>query len=254
MPISRLRKVLATIGLSCVLAQPLAAEDKAFTLQVAPDLMESGLVNYIVPRFSMKTGIRVTVEPLDAAPGSAAQFGPDVGAPVIARAGTDYGIAVPENDAGAVRFEAWLRGEVGQRTMAAFAPETGASFEPVTDRPEPEPDLDMSVDVSRGIELSLAHCGRCHVIGPQNRMNGIDSTPSFGVLRTLSDWQRRFETFYLLNPHPAFTQITEVTEAFPLNRPSPIVPVEITLEDLDEILAFVARMEPAELGAPIRHQ
>ena len=70
----------------------------------------------------------------------------------------------------------------------------------------------------------------------------------------MSNWQERFETFYVLNPHPAFTQIDEVPPPFDPARPSPIHPVEMTLEDLDEILGYVATMTPADLGAPIRHQ
>lgn len=230
------------------------AQDKEFTLQAAPELIDSGLVKFLVPRFSMKTQVRVNVVPLDAPRADAVQLAPGSGTLVLARDGTDYLLTVPEGDADATRFGDWLAGEVGQRTVASFVPETGAPFEPVADRPAPKQTLDMSVDISKGIELSLLHCGRCHVIGPQNKMNGIDSTPSFGVLRNLSDWERRFETFYVLNPHPSFTQIEDVTPAFDPERPPPIVPVEMTLEDLEEILAFVARMDPADLGAPIRHQ
>lgn len=254
MPMPRFAKTLAVL-VSCVLpCAPVLAQDKAFTLQAAPELIDSGLIKYLVPRFSMKTGVKVTVAPLDADTAGAAQLAPGGGRLVLARAGTDYLWNAPEGDEDAARFGEWLLGEVGQRTVAAFVPEAGAPFEPAANRPVPEPELDMSVDVSAGIELSLVHCGRCHVIGPQNRMNGIGSTPSFGVLRNLPDWQRRFETFYVLNPHPSFTQIPDVTAAFDPERPSPIVPVELSLEDLDEILAYVARMTPADLGAPIRHQ
>ena len=85
-------------------------------------------------------------------------------------------------------------------------------------------------------------------------MNDIGSTPSFAVLRTLRNWDSRFQAFYALNPHPAFTQVAEVTPPFDRTRPSPIVPVEITLDDLEHILTFVAQIPPADLGAPIRSQ
>ncbi len=40
---------------------------------------------------------------------------------------------------------------------------------------------------------------------------------------------------------------------FDESRPSPIVPLRITLDDLDAILAYVATIEPAQLsGAPKR--
>ena len=86
------------------------------------------------------------------------------------------------------------------------------------------------------------------------RMKGIGSTPSFALLRALSDWPRRFEAFYVLKPHGAFTRIAGVTPPFPIDRPPPIAPVEMSLDELDAILAYVAQMEPADLGAPIRHQ
>ena len=85
-------------------------------------------------------------------------------------------------------------------------------------------------------------------------MSSIDSSPSFFALRSLPDWEDRFQTFYVLNPHPAFTQIADVTPPFPDELPSPIVPVEMTLEDVDAILAFVAALKPADLGAPLQHQ
>ncbi|MDJ0994799.1 MAG: hypothetical protein QNI90_14580 [Dinoroseobacter sp.] len=254
MPTPRILRAFAVTCFSLALSQPVAAQDKEFTLQASPDLIDSGLVKFLVPRFSMKTGVRVTVVPLEAEDPTSAQLAAGGDQLALARDGNDYLLTLPEGDPDAARFGDWLLGEVGQRTIASFTPQSGAAFEAVANRPPPKAELDMSVDVSKGIELSLLHCGRCHVIGPQNRMNDIGSTPSFGVLRNLSDWERRFETFYVLNPHPSFTQIAEVTPAFDPERPSPIVPVELTLEDLEEILAYVARMDPADLGAPIRHQ
>jgi len=258
MPIARIlrrwRHVLALAAICALTGHSAMAQDKSFTLQAAPELIESGLIKHLVPRFSMKTGIRIAVEPLEAPQPDAARLGPGDGDLALARAGADFALALPEGDPHAARFGDWLLGEVGQRTIASFVPPEGAAFEGAANRPEPEPELDMSVDVTQGIALSLTHCGRCHVIGPQNRKGGNASTPSFGVLRTLPDWLRRFETFYVLNPHPAFTEIADVTPAFDPERPPPIVPVEMSLEDLDEILAYVARMEPADLGAPIRHQ
>jgi hypothetical protein len=254
MPTHGLRRVFTLFATSFLFVQAAAAQDKAFTLQADAALIESGLVRYLVPRFSMKTGVQVKVTDLDTPSADAAQLAPGAGTLALARSGVDYLISVPEGDAHAARFSDWLLGEIGQRTVAAFVPDVGAPFDAAANRPAPKPKLDMTRDISRGIELSLTHCGRCHVIGPQNRMNGIDSTPSFGVLRSLADWERRFETFYVLNPHPSFTQIPDVTAAFDPARPSPIVPVQLSLDDLDEILAYVARMKPADLGAPIRHQ
>jgi hypothetical protein len=85
-------------------------------------------------------------------------------------------------------------------------------------------------------------------------MNAIGSTPSFFALRSLSDWEARFAAFFALNPHPSFTQVTGVTEPFAEDRPPPIVPITLSLEDLEAILAYVAALEAADLGAPLVHQ
>ena len=68
-------------------------------------------------------------------------------------------------------------------------------------------------DYAPGEKLTLLHCGRCHVVSERNRFGGIGSTPSFAALRGAADWEERFRAFYALNPHPAFTQIPDVTSA-----------------------------------------
>lgn len=107
-------------------------------------------------------------------------------------------------------------------------------------------------DFAPGERLAMIHCGRCHVIGPRNRMGGIGSTPSFAALRTLDDWRDRFAVFYTLNPHPAFTQIPDVTPPFPEERPSPIAPVVLSLDDLERITGYAETVEPRDLGSPVR--
>ena len=115
-------------------------------------------------------------------------------------------------------------------------------------------EVSMDGDASVGEKLSFIHCGRCHVIGERNRMSGISSTPSFGLLRTFDDWTERFSAFYVLKPHPAFTQVADVTPPFDISRPPPIAPLEMTVEDIEAIVAYVASIPPADLGAPIQHQ
>ena len=85
-------------------------------------------------------------------------------------------------------------------------------------------------------------------------MKAIGSTPSFALMRTFPDWQQRFETFFILKPHPAFTQVADVTEPFGSSLPSPIAPIEVTLDEIDAITAYVATIPPADLGAPIQSQ
>ena len=60
--------------------------------------------------------------------------------------------------------------------------------------------------------------------------------------------------FYALRPHGAFTVIEDLTPAFDPERPPPIVPVEMTLDDLDDVMAYVATIPVADLGAAIQLQ
>ena len=231
-----------------------ARADEAVRLAVPPALVETGLLEYVLPRFSLKTGVRIAPVGL----GEPAQIvlSPEADGPRVFT-GPDatwrMGLTAPGHD-GAARFADWLLSEIGQRTVTAFTRDGTAPFSlPAAQKVAVAP-ISYDGDPDTGRELSVEHCARCHAVSEATRMNAIGSSPSFFVLRAMRDWDTRFAGFYALNPHPAFTQVAEVTPPFPIDRPSPIVPVEITLEDLDAILAYVAGMAPAELGAPIRHQ
>ena len=89
----------------------------------------------------------------------------------------------------------------------------------------------------RGAEIADRHCGRCHVVDTRNRMRGISSTPSFPLLvRALPDWRERFRTFFARRPHPAVIRIEGI--APPTDDPPTTVPVELTLDDVDAIVAY----------------
>ena len=114
------------------------------------------------------------------------------------------------------------------------------------------PGTPLAQDYAPGEKLTLFHCGRCHVINERNKYGGIGSTPSFGALRTHDDWEDRFDSFYALAPHPAFTQVEGVTEPFPINRPSPIYPMELTVGEIETIREFARTIPPKDLGAEVR--
>jgi mono/diheme cytochrome c family protein len=240
-----------------VLLWPMAAmaQDRSFTLSAPAALEETGLLKFMLPRFSLKTGVRIAIAR-------------DQGAAALILTTDPRGTAVFAGPGGvwhldsgpgpgaehAARFADWLLSEVGQRTVTSFAPEGEALFtvDLATEAEEVAPEF--TGDAEAGHRIALAHCGRCHTVDASNRMKSLGSTPSFAVLRTLPDWALRFTGFYLLNPHPAFTQIDGVTDPFDPGRPPPIAPLELTLDDLDAILAFVAVLEPANLGGPLVHQ
>lgn len=228
------------------------ANEREFRLYAPPKLVESGLLKYMLPRFSLKTQVRITV--VEQSSMGEVVLG-DQGKAVFSGLGQTWRLKiVATGHPGAERFADWIESEVGQRTITAFAVEGNHPFQ----LPEPEQveivALEMDGDAEVGQEVSQRMCARCHVVVASERMNAIGSTPSFFALRSLPDWDQRFAAFYALNPHPSFTQVDDVTPPFPEDRPPPIVPLEMTVEDIEAVLAYVASLVPADLGAPLQHQ
>ncbi|MEN8872908.1 MAG: hypothetical protein ABF285_02405, partial [Pacificibacter sp.] len=143
---------------------------------------------------------------------------------------------------------------IGKRTIESFKPDGVAIFTTQFEDQTAETVLVFDGDPVQGEALSLTHCGRCHVINETNRMKGMGQTPSFALMRTFDDWDNRFATFFVLNPHPSFTQISGITEAFAAHLPPAIVPLEITQDEIDHILSYVATIAPADLGVPLQSQ
>ncbi len=228
------------------------ANERLFRLSAPESLVASGLLDYLLPRFSLKTGVRIEIVTGDGEAELA--LGKTEGRAVFVGEGATWRMRLRGSHAGAARFADWLTSEIGQRTLTSYEVGGRAPFTLPEARDEAEVALVFEGDAVAGKGLSLRHCGRCHVVSEENRMNAIGSTPSFAVLRSLPDWGARFQTFYVLNPHPAFTQVDRITAPFADHLPPPIVPVEITLDDLEAIMAYVSGLAPADLGAPIRHQ
>ena len=237
----------------CLSFAPIArADDRLVRLSAPTDLVESGFLKHLLPRFSLKTQVRVQFVaaggPHDIAFGSsgtAVFVGPQI---------TWHMNIVAPQHSGTRRFVNWLNSDVGQRTITSYAPDGIQMFDLPREAETTTVSLDFDGDAAAGELVSRQMCGRCHVVSSDSTMNAIGSTPSFFVLRTLDNWADRFQTFYALNPHPSFTQVKDVTAPFAADRPPPIVPVEMTLDQLEAILAYVARLEPADLGAPLQHQ
>ena len=252
-----IRQILAA-AVVLILAQALApvpapAQARTVRLAAPAALVDSGVLRYALPRFSLKTQVKVQV----VAPGDAADIAlGDDGVAVFDGPDQSWHVAVLSSDNdGAARLADWFASDVGLATITGYAPDGAALFGPpevVEAAPE---EIEIDTELARaGLVASRVHCVRCHVISEDTRMTSIDSTPSFFLLRAFDDWEYRFQVFYILNPHPAFTQVEGVTEPFPISRPSPIVPVEMTVDEVEAIVAYVAGLEPADLGAPLQHQ
>lgn len=240
------------LGAALLAGEVAGADATQLRLAAPPRLQDSGLLGYVVPRFALKTGTRVKIVPPGAVAEAALVTEPP-GTPVFTGPQATWRLRRIATDHPATeRFTGWLVSDIGQRTVAAFKVDGSAPFAPPQAQVDAPAAVTFTGDARKGRRLAEAQCGRCHVVAPGTRLGGIGSTPSFAVLRTLPDWEERFQTFYVRPPHPAVTQITGITPPFPVDRPPPIVPVEIAPEGLEAILAYVATIEPADLGAPLR--
>ena len=106
-------------------------------------------------------------------------------------------------------------------------------------------------DIVLGEKLSVQHCGRCHMVNEQTRLTTIGSTPSFALIRALPEWRERFEGFYALNPHPAFTIVEGVTAERDETLPIHIQPLKLSLDHLDAMTAYILTIKPKDLGKPL---
>lgn len=275
-----MRRMLAAAAVLAAAAGAAWGEGRAIVLAADARLESDGLLRYLLPRFSLKHGIRVIVETGgdDLLDTLAATGGADamIAAEDLARAvrdrgegtelriafhsadpagGGSFAIVVIPGGAGAehaAAFADWLTSEIGQRTVASFEHAGVVAYLPGAVAAAPQPEAPPQGDVRLGEELAHASCGRCHVVSERNRFGGIGSTPSFAAMKTIPDWRERFRNFWSKPPHPVFLQVEGVTEPFDPDRPPHIVPVEIDAEELAAIIAYANSITPKDLGATVQ--
>lgn len=98
--------------------------------------------------------------------------------------------------------------------------------------------------IEEGREIAAKHCTRCHVVGDINPTGGISSTPSFQLLvKRRPDYKDRFQTFFVRRPHPAFLWLESLGRIRP-DLPPNAEPVELTEDDVRDILAFIETLKP----------
>ena len=243
-------RILAALVFSLTAAAA-TAQSKTFRLAADAELIESGALKYLLPRFSLKTGVKVEIVDGEAD----AWLTEDAKGRAMFQSVSGRVFRLSVGDGGAREFAShfrdWLASDIGQRAVQKIKVDGANPFGPVEVKSVAEVEIEVEGDTVLGEEIALRRCGRCHVISKKNRFGGIGSTPSFGVLRGLSEWENRFGAFWALNPHPAFTQIEGVTEPFDPQRPSPIAPMELTLDELDALMAYVATIKPKDLGGAL---
>lgn len=114
------------------------------------------------------------------------------------------------------------------------------------------PHIALSQDkgnANAGRKIAAKHCTRCHVVGDINPTGGISSTPSFQLLvRRRPDYKDRFQTFFARRPHPAFLSLEGVGRVRP-DLPPNAKPVELTEQDVANMLAYVETLQPKDAAA-----
>lgn len=233
---------------ACLAATPLRSEEaQSFTLSVAPEIAGTGLLEYMLPRFSLKTGRKAVVV---ASGGDASLHPVQTGAPAqLARDGVPYALTLLTGNSAAALFAGWLASDPGQAAITGFEPDAGAPFT-VPARAEAFEEVRFEGDATLGIQVARRHCARCHSVDDSGAL-AMGQAPSFAVLRALSDWSERLTTFFLRAPHPAFVQVAGLSAPFDPASPPAIVPLVITTAEFDALLAYASTVAPADLGAEI---
>lgn len=230
---------------------PANAQEADFGLASPEVLEEVGFLRFLIPRFSLKTGIRVALQ----ANNPEVIISTERGLPMMEGMGQVFYLQITDSNSSrgdkARRFAAWIDSEIGHRTIEQFTSDDVTVFVAIDSLQAAEAAPVFSGDAQRGEAFSYANCGRCHVIGDRNRMKGIGSTPSFPVLLALADWEERFSTFYTRIPHPSIAQLEGVSPPFDPAFPPANAALRLTLDDLEDILTYVSTLPPADLGAPL---
>jgi len=235
-----------------------SAQDKRIVLASPADVAETEFWSYVLPRFKLKTGIKVVLGTTDQA--DVLIFN-DLNVPepnsgrrlmVHGKRNQGYSVELQSDSAYAIRFVDWLLSEIGQRTLTGYRESDKQVYFPAAPDDLVEDVVIMTGNIVVGEDVSIRKCGRCHLVSEKNKYGGIESTPSFPALRTLKDWREKFAVFWTLNPHPSFTQIEEITEPFDPAYPPHIYPIFLTIEEVENIGAFMETITPADLGDPIR--
>jgi len=113
---------------------------------------------------------------------------------------------------------------------------------------------EQSTLLKQGEKLVRQHCTRCHVVGDLNKYGGIGSTPSFGAIKSLPDWQDRFAAFWSLLPHPSVVQVEGISPERPKDLLATTKQIFLTPDEVDAILTYVDTVPVKDLGGTVRYQ
>lgn len=252
MEVKQLAFFLTTLMVT--LATSVRAEEPP-TLGMPVEMIENGFAKHLLPRFALRSRIRLTPVPEQTGATMELALTPQGDDALFADdKGRMFGVtALSATAAPTVQtFVDWLRSDVGQAAIAAFPLGQAPLYTPVTKAEEPDAVWRFDGDIDNGLALSRKHCQRCHVVHPSKPFAGIGSTPSFAALKSIPEWQETFTAFYLANPHRGLIEVEGLTDPETDDRPLPIAPIVVTLDQIDDILAYLNSLKPKDLGAPVR--
>jgi len=108
--------------------------------------------------------------------------------------------------------------------------------------------------LKQGEKLVRQHCTRCHVVGQLNKYGGIGSTPSFGAIKSLPDWEDRFAAFWSLLPHPSVVQVEGLSPERPKGVLATTKQIILSPNEVEAILAYVDTVPVKDLGGGVSYQ
>lgn len=249
-----LRKTIKNMLISGFVAVfSVSAMAERLTFSVAPEV-PAALIDYVMPRFSLKT--RVRFERVDA--DGIVQFvaGSSAGTPIFEL--LDGAIPVSlvvdagyQDTADVEAFRTWLLSEPGRAAIGDFTMDGVAVAAPAAKQQAAAIQIAIVGDVEVGRDLSLSHCTRCHKVDRADKYSGLDNSPSFHAMRSFDDWYVRFSRFYAVSPHKALI----IVEGSGITKDESLIsmqPIRLSVNEVNDIVAFVHSLEPLDLGQPIQ--
>ena len=144
------------LALSSLAPNRVFAQARTFRLGAPDALAETGFLKFLLPRFSLKTGIRI--ELVDE--GEAAEVvlsAAREGKPVFSGLGSTWFLKVPAKDnEHAGRFSDWLTGDVGRRTVDSFKADGKQLFTASLSEDTGEETVVLSGNAAEGEKLAVA--------------------------------------------------------------------------------------------------
>ena len=249
-----IRKTTSIVTIGTLLIFGLLAKPAfAVTLSVDQSIPEA-LVQYMIPRFALKTRIRF--ERVESDGEIQLSHDPDLmGVPIFTlQPNLTVMLVTTLEDQDQAQFDIfrdWLQSGPGRSALSDFR-QNGLQVAYPIEAPEEAPIKFVIVgDPVLGEEISTLHCQRCHKINRADKYSGVGNAPSFHAMRAFDDWYIRFSTFYNANPHKAL--IFVAGSGIEKDRDMiAIAPIDMKIEDINHIVAFVHSLTPLDLGSPIQ--